>query len=241
MGGIARRNRRPGARIQQIVADLGGVEDARIDDPVERWGVADRGNAAKAGLALLPQSLESRNRLAENGLGRKAAVAAVHGDVIVQLEQVDPVELQTLQARLQRCGYCRTNAAALAVGNADFGTDEYVGLQALQDAPEIALGFAVAIHRRGVEVVDAKLDGTRDRPLLVGRIAAHHQTPNGAAAEPEDRYRETGAAECPCFHRFLRCSGVRPGSKPALPEVSILPAPPRFWVMLRQPGKGRRR
>src|SRR5215472_18573743 len=31
---IARRNLRSGAWIQQIVADLGGIEDARVDDAV---------------------------------------------------------------------------------------------------------------------------------------------------------------------------------------------------------------
>src|SRR6266404_6892183 len=98
MRGIARWNRRAGAWIEQIIADLCGVEGAGIDDPVKCGGVTDRSDAKKADFALLAQSLEGRDDLAEHGLGGKAAIAAILGDVIVQLEQVDAVELQALEA-----------------------------------------------------------------------------------------------------------------------------------------------
>src|SRR6516164_5050095 len=132
-----------------------GIEGTRIDDRVKCWGVADRGDATETGLALLAQPLEFRGDLAEHRLGSKAAVAAVRGDVVVQLEQVDMVELQALQARLQRGSDRRADTAAFAVGNAHLGAYNDVRLQALDDAAEIALGFAITVHRRGIEVVDA--------------------------------------------------------------------------------------
>jgi hypothetical protein len=45
--------------------------------------------------------LEGRDDLTGARSGGKAAIAAVRGDVIVQLEEVDAVELQTLEACLQ--------------------------------------------------------------------------------------------------------------------------------------------
>src|SRR5262252_5184344 len=53
----ARRDCRPGAGIEQVIADLRGVEDARVRDLVQRRGVADRCNAIETGLSLLAQAL----------------------------------------------------------------------------------------------------------------------------------------------------------------------------------------
>src|ERR1700746_5803 len=97
---IARRHCRPGARIEQIVADLRSIERTRIDDLVQRRGVADRGDAVEADLALLAQAPEGRPDFAGYDLGRHVAVAAVPGDMVVKLEQIDLVELEALQARL---------------------------------------------------------------------------------------------------------------------------------------------
>src|SRR5262245_10503042 len=102
MRGIARWNCRAGAWIEHIVADLRGVEGARIDDPVKCGGVAYRSYAKEADLTLLPQSLEGGDDLTEHDLGDKAAIAAIRSNMIVQLEQIDAIELQALQARLQR-------------------------------------------------------------------------------------------------------------------------------------------
>src|SRR6516165_1002251 len=87
---------RAGARIEEIVADLRGVDDAGVDDLVERGGVADGRDAVEAGLPLLAQTLERRHDLAEHGLWRQVAVAAIPGDMVVELEQVDLVELEPL-------------------------------------------------------------------------------------------------------------------------------------------------
>src|SRR5215469_6892486 len=168
---IARRYCRPGARVEKIVADLGGVESARIGDLVERRGVADRGYPVKPGLALLAQALERRHDLAEHDFRGQVAVAAVPGDVVVQLKEIHPLELQPLEARLQRLSDRHRNAVALAGRNANLGADADVGFEALHDAPEIALGFTISIHRCGVEISDPELDRARYRALLIGGAA----------------------------------------------------------------------
>ena len=181
---IALRHGRAGAGVEHIVADLRSVEGARVDDPVEGLRIADRGDAPETGLALLAQPLECRGDLAEHGLGSKAAVAAVRGDVVVQLEQVDMVELQALQTRLQRGRNRLADAAAFAVGNTHLGADNDIRLQALDDAAEIALGFAVPVHRCRIKIIDAELDGTRHRPGARNRLAFTEErtirTVNGA-------------------------------------------------------------
>ena len=99
---IPRRDRSPGARIEQVIADLRGIEGAGVDHPVERRGVADRGDPVEPGLALFAQPLERRHDLAEHDFRREIAFLAVEHDVVVQLEQIDLLALQPLQARLQR-------------------------------------------------------------------------------------------------------------------------------------------
>ncbi len=73
---IPRRNCCPGARVQHVVADLGGVEDAGIGNLVQCRCVADRGDAVKPGLALLAQPLERRHDLAEHDFRRQIGIAA---------------------------------------------------------------------------------------------------------------------------------------------------------------------
>ena len=87
--------------------------------------------------------------------------------------------------------------------NEYFGADENLRpFQRLQHAPEVALGYAVAVHRRGVEVVDAELHGARDRALLVGRCTFHHQATHGAAAEAQHRNFK------PCFSQNTRFHNI---------------------------------
>src|SRR6202043_2616511 len=111
------------------------------------------------------------------------------------------------------------DAVALTGRNSHLGADPDIGSEALHDAAEIALGFAVPVHRRGVEIVDAQLDRPRHGPLLVARAAAYHQPADRPAAEPEHRPLEPGPAERACFHRFLPFVGR--GSKPSRPGLSI--------------------
>src|SRR5438270_7092747 len=97
---------------------------------------------------------------------------------------------------------------SLAGRNSHLGADPDVGSKALHDAPEIALGFAVPVHRRGVEIADAELDRPRHRALLIARAAAYHQPANRPASEPEHRHIEPGPAERASFHRFLPLVGA---------------------------------
>src|SRR4030095_11931646 len=62
------------------------------------------------------------------------------------------------------------------------GADDDVGLPCVQHAAEVLLGFAVAVERGRVEVVDAGLDGARDRALLVGRGTLGEQPADRARA-----------------------------------------------------------
>ena len=144
--------------------------------------------------------------------------------IVVELKQIDGVASQPLQARLQRRGYRRTDLAALGRRQANLCADIDIRLQRFQHAAEIALGFAVAIHLRRVEVVDAELDRARHRALLVGGGALDHQPADGAAAKAEQRDVETGPAEFPSFHRFLpHASSDAPDQIARGPAMSILP------------------
>ena len=90
--------------------------------------------------------------------------------------------------------------------HADLGADHHIGrLQLLQHAAEILFRFAIAVLHRGVEIVDAGGDRARDGALLVGGIAAHHQSADGAAAEAQHRELHSRAPKDPQLHR--RSSG----------------------------------
>src|SRR5260370_40015843 len=108
---------------------------------------------------------------------------------------------------------------ALAGRDSPLGADPDIGSEALHHAPEIALGFAVPVHCRGIEIVDAELDRPRHRPLLITRAAAYHQPADRPASEPEHRHLEPGPAEPAHFHRFLPF--VCCGSKPSPPRLAI--------------------
>src|SRR6266849_4465415 len=54
---------------------------------------------------------------------------------------------------------------------------------------------------RGVEVVHASGDCPRDGTLLVGRIAAHHDSADCAAAEAQHRELHSRAPKDPQLHR----------------------------------------
>ncbi len=88
--------------------------------------------------------------------------------------------------------------------HADLGADDHAGrFQLVQDAAKVGFGFAIAVQHRGIKVVDAGCDRPRDRALLVGGIAAHHQAADGAAAEAQHRELQSGATEFPQLHRLL--------------------------------------
>ena len=110
------------------------------------------------------------------------------------------VELQPLQAGVERGRDRCADPARLGWRQAHLGADIDIGLQRLQHAAEIALALAVAVHLRRVEIVDAEFERARHGALLIGRLALDHQPANRAAAEPEQRDIETGSAEPAFFH-----------------------------------------
>ena len=70
----------------------------------------------------------------------------------------------------------------------DFCADDSVRrFQFLQDAAEILLRLAVAVLHGGVEIIDAGFDRARDGAFLLGRIAAHHESADRAAAKAQHR------------------------------------------------------
>ena len=61
---------------------------------MQRRRVADRGESKETGLALLAQPLERRHYLTEHLSDAERFPAAGLGDRIVQVEDVDPIEVQ---------------------------------------------------------------------------------------------------------------------------------------------------
>jgi len=118
----------------------------------------------------------------------------------VELEQVDALEAEAAEARLEGRRHGLGGAAARLIRDAHLGADDDARTEGLEDAAEVLLGLAVAVLHGRVEVVDAGCERLRDRALLVGRIAAHHQAADGAAAEAEHRDLQAGPPESAHFH-----------------------------------------
>ncbi len=169
---------------------------------MQRRRVAERRHPEETNLALLTQPLERRHHLVEHLPDAQRRSAAVLGNRIVQMKDVDPVKTQPRQTAFERCPDRVGDAAELAGRQPDLGADGHIGrLQLLQNAAEVLFRFAVAVLHRGVEVVDAGGDRPRDGPLLVGGIAAHHQSAHRAAAEAQHRELHSRAPKDPQLHR----------------------------------------
>ncbi len=168
--------------------------------------IAERRDPEEADLPLLAQALERRHHLVEHLPDAERRSAAVLGDRIVQMKDVDPVKTQPRQTAFERCRDGIVNAAELAGRQPDLGADGHVGrFQLLQNAAKVLFQFAIAVLHRGVEVVDAGGDRACDGTLLVGGIAAHHQSAHRAAAEAQHRELHSRAPKHPQLHR--RSSG----------------------------------
>ena len=135
---IVRRQRCGGRGIEHVVADLGTVEDPRIDHLVQRRGIADRRDSQEARLAALALTLEGRHQFFEDLPNAERVAAAIHGNGIVKVKDVDPLQTQPLQASVKR----RTDG----VGNAGEieGSQPYLrandcvgGFQFLENAAKI--------------------------------------------------------------------------------------------------------
>jgi hypothetical protein len=97
---------------------------------------------------------------------------------------------------------CVGDAADVVGSQPDLGADRYIGrLELLQDTPEILLRLAVAVLHCGVEIVDAGCNRARDGALLVGGVAADHQSAHRTAAKAEHRKLHSSAPERSQMHR----------------------------------------
>ncbi len=124
------------------------------------------------------------------------------------MENVDPVEPQPRQAAFERRRDGVGDAAELAWRHSDLGADDNAGrLQLMQNPAEIAFRFAIAVQHRGVEVVHAGGDRPRDGALLIGSIAAHHQSADRAAAEAQHRELHSCPPKHPHLHRCCSRQG----------------------------------
>src|SRR6187200_2921048 len=114
------------------------------------------------------------------------------------MEYVYPIEAQPRQTGFERFLYEVTNAADASGWQPDLGADGHVGrFEFLQDAAEILFRFAVAILHCSVEVVHARFERSRNRALLIERIAAYHQSADRTAAEAQQRQLHSAAPEYP--------------------------------------------
>ena len=139
----------------------------------------------------------------------------------MEVKDVDPVKMQARQASFERDRDGVGNAAELAGRQPDLGADGHVGWsQLLQDAAKVLFRFAIAVLHRGVEVVHASGDCAGDGTLLFGRIAAHHESADCAAAEAQHRELHSRAPKYPQLHRRSSDRGhntlnYRPGKRHA--------------------------
>ena len=185
--------------------------------------VAHRRNPEKTDLALLTQALERRDDIVEHLPDAQRRSAACFGNRIVQVKDVDPVKAQPRQAAFERRRYGVGDAAEIAGRQPDLGADGDVGrFQLLQNAAKVLFGFAVAVLHRGVEIVHAGGERPRDGALLVGGIAAHHDSADRAAAEAQHRELHSRASKDPQLHR---CSSGCPRTAPNYPWLNPPPMP----------------
>ena len=118
------------------------------------------------------------------------------------MKDVDPLKPQPRQAAFERFRHGIGNAAELLLWYPDLGADDRVGrFQRLQNPAEILFRFAIAVLHRGVEVIDAGGERPRDGALLVGGIAAHHDSADRAAAEAKHRELHSRAPKHSQLHR----------------------------------------
>src|SRR5207253_167595 len=140
-------------------------------------------------------------------------------DPVVKLEQIDALHGEPLQALVERAGNRPGDVVQIVRVQPELRADLHVRLQRLQHLPEIALGLAVAVRRRGVEIVDAELHRPRDRALSLRRCSTDDEPADVAAAEPERRDRETRLAETPRLHACASLCG-RGHYSPTLSQLS---------------------
>src|SRR5260370_2428815 len=121
---------------------------------------------------------------------------------MVKVKDVERVEAESCPTAFERHSCGLGNAAELAGRKPDLGDDGHFDrLELLQNAAKVLFRFAIAVLHRGVEVIHASGDCPRDGTLLVGRIAAYHESADCAAAEAQHRELHSRAPKDPQLHR----------------------------------------
>jgi len=177
------------------------VRLALLDGPVQRGGLAQAVDAPEARLARRVEPRKGLHRPPHVVHADPTAVGPAPGrDGVVQLDQVHVVPAQTAEARLDRGGHRGRDVLVVRRGELDLGADQDIGFQLAQDVPQVGLGGAVAVDGRGVEVVDAQLDGAADRGDHLAAVPLDEQAADCAAAEADDRDFQAGLAQRTILH-----------------------------------------
>src|SRR5262249_21683437 len=155
------------ARIEDVVADLGRMEDAGIDHAMDGRRVPERSDPEEAYLAVLSQSLERRDDAFEHG--RRVERAAVRREQVVQLEEIHVVQTESPTARLQRFRDRAGDPPAILELETELGAEDDVRPQDPEHPAEVLLGLSVSVQGRRIEIVDAELERASHRALLLSR------------------------------------------------------------------------
>src|SRR5437870_6188044 len=129
--------------------------------------------------------------------------AALTEDVVVELEQVDPLHAETFQAGVERVADGATHVTQVRSVQTELRADVDRRSPRAQCGAEVLLRLSVAVRGRGVEVVDPQLHRPRNRALPLGRSAADHEPADVSAAEPERRHPQPCLAQLAVLHGSL--------------------------------------
>jgi hypothetical protein len=123
----------------------------------------------------------------------------------MKVEQIDVVDLQPLQAGVARSGdgfwpiVC-PYSAVLGSRNTTLGRQEYVLAPTLDALSDEALVGTVLINGRGIQMIDAEIEGTKQRGsrfhIIALTVPAHH----AHAAKAEGRDVFSGVTELAPMH-----------------------------------------
>src|SRR5262249_34002848 len=151
-------------------------------------------------LALLDEADQRRHDRVAHVLHRDAAAITLARDEVVALQQIDAVNAQAPEARLERADDGGGQVRRGYIRHAEFRADVELRLQRAQHLAEIRFRLAFAVERRRVEVVHSELESARDGALAFGRRAADQQAAHVAAAEAQHSDAESRPSERAIVH-----------------------------------------
>src|SRR5262245_47252379 len=117
------------------------MEDPRPDHAMDGSRVSEGRDPEEAYLALLLEALERRDDTLEHG--RRIERAASRREQVVQLEEVDAVQTESSEARLQRFRDRVGDPAAVLELETELGAEDDVRPEDPQHSPEILFRLPV--------------------------------------------------------------------------------------------------